>query len=162
MGLPFGMEPQKAEEQEGELKEKLTYERRKRTSTHKGRTVLPGHLPVEEIEIYPSEDITDMVCIGKEVTDELEYEPARYYIKRYVRYKYAPKSREGVIIGELPGRVIKKAFPGPGPWPPFWSISMRTTFRFTGNCNALKERISPLHPPPWKAGPGRALKYWIF
>ena len=37
---------------------------------------LPEHLSVEEIEIYPQEDISDMVYIGKEVTDELEYEPA--------------------------------------------------------------------------------------
>lgn len=114
LGLPFEMEPETAQKQEGELKEKLTYERRKRKSNHKGRTALPEHLPVEEIEIYPSEDITNMVCIGKEVTDELEYEPAKYYIKRYIRYKYAPKNKEGVVIGELPGRVIEKGIPGAG------------------------------------------------
>lgn len=114
MSLPFEMEPQKAEKQEAELKEKLSYERRKRTSAHKGRMALPEHLPVEEIEIYPQEDITDMICIGKEVTDELEYEPAKYYIKRYIRYKYAPKNKEGVIIGELPERVIEKGIPGAG------------------------------------------------
>src|SRR5699024_842981 len=72
------------------------------------------HLPVEEIEIYPEEDITDMVCIGKEITEELEYEPAKYYIKRYIRYKYAPKNKEGVFIGELPNRVIEKGIPGAG------------------------------------------------
>lgn len=114
MSLPFEIGPETAQKQEVELKEKLTYERRKRTSAHKGRVALPAHLPVEEIEIYPSGDITDMVCIGKEVTDELEYEPARYYIKRYIRYKYAPKSKEGVVIGELPGRVIGKGIPGAG------------------------------------------------
>ena len=32
-----------------------------------------------------------MVCIGEEITDELECEPARYYIKRYIRYKYVLK-----------------------------------------------------------------------
>ena len=114
MSLPFEMEPQKAEKQEAELKEKLSDQRRKRTSAHKGRVALPEHLPVEEIEIFPEEDITDMVCIGKEVTDELEYEPAKYYIKRYIRYKYAPKNKEGVIIGELPERVIEKGIPGAG------------------------------------------------
>lgn len=114
MSLPFDMGPQKAEKQEEELKEKLSYERRKPRSNHKGRMALPAHLPVVEIEIYPSEDITDMACIGKQVTDELEYEPARYYIKRYIRYKYAPKSKEGVVIGELPERVIEKGIPGAG------------------------------------------------
>lgn len=114
MSLPFEMEPEKAEQQEGELKEKLTYERRQRKSNHKGRVALPEHLPVEEIKIYPEGDLTDMICIGEEVTDELEYEPAKYYIKRYIRYKYAPKNKEGVVIGVLPERVIEKGIPGAG------------------------------------------------
>ncbi|MDT0678729.1 IS66 family transposase [Autumnicola musiva] len=114
MSLPFEMEPQKAAAQESGLKEKLSDQRRKKTSNHKGRMALPEHLEVKEIEIYPEGDLTDMVCIGKEVTDELEYEPAKYYIKRYIRYKYAPKNKEGVIIGELPERVIEKGIPGAG------------------------------------------------
>src|SRR5699024_375324 len=73
---------------------------------------LPDHLEVREVEIFPEEDYSDMVCIGQEVTDELEYEPAKFYIKRYIRYKYAPKSQEGVLIGSLPARVIEKGIPG--------------------------------------------------
>lgn len=114
MSLPFEMEAEKAEEQEEQLKEKLTYERRKRKTAHQGRVPLPEHLEVREIEIQPEEDTSDMVCIGKEVTEELEYEPAKYYIKRYIRYKYAAKDRERVVIGELPTRVIEKGIPGAG------------------------------------------------
>jgi transposase len=56
-----------------------------------------------------------MVCIGTEVTEELEYKPASYFIKRYIRYKYAPKSKEGkILIGSLPARVIEKGIAGPG------------------------------------------------
>src|SRR5690625_1678526 len=51
MSLPFEMAPETAKEQQEEVKEKLTYERRKRKSNHKGRVPLPEHLPVEEIEI---------------------------------------------------------------------------------------------------------------
>jgi transposase len=112
MSLPFNMEAETAEKQEEAVKEKLTYQRQKRKSAHQGRIPLPDHLAVEEIEIYPKEDTSDMSCIGKEVTEELEYEPAKYYIKRYIRYKYAPKDKEGVVIGELPGRVIEKGIPG--------------------------------------------------
>lgn len=112
MSLPFEVGPETVEKQEEAVKEKLTYERRKRKSAHQGRIALPEHLPVEEIEIYPKEDTSDMNCIGEEVTEELEYEPAKYYIKRYIRYKYAPKDKEGVVIGELPGRVIEKGIPG--------------------------------------------------
>jgi transposase len=57
-----------------------------------------------------------MVCIGTEVTDELVLEPARFYIKRYIRYKCAPKGNtiDDLAIGQLPGRVIDKGIPGPG------------------------------------------------
>jgi transposase len=114
MSLPFEMQADQLQEQEGEVKEKLTYERRKRKSAHKGRVALPDHLAVEEIKIYPEGDLSDMVCIGEEVTEELEYEPSKYYIKRYIRYKYAPKNKEGVVIGALPERVIEKGIPGAG------------------------------------------------
>lgn len=114
MSLPFEADAEKVQEQQEEVKEKLSFERRKRKSVHRGRMPLPDHLEVVEIEIYPKEDIADMVCIGKETTDELEYEPAKFYIKRYIRYKYAPKNKEGVFIGELPGRVIEKGIAGSG------------------------------------------------
>ena len=32
----------------------------------------PAYLPVEEVEIHPEGDLSGMVCIGKEVTEELE------------------------------------------------------------------------------------------
>jgi len=51
MSLPFEMQADQLLEQEGEVKEKLTYERRKRKSAHKGRVALPDHLAVEEIKI---------------------------------------------------------------------------------------------------------------
>lgn len=114
MSLPFEADAEKVQEQQEEVKEKLSFERRKRKSVHRGRMPLPDHLEVVEIEIYPKEDIADMVCIGKETTDELEYEPAKFYIKRYIRYKYAPKNKEGVFIGELPDRVIEKGIAGSG------------------------------------------------
>src|SRR5690606_7534897 len=37
-----------------------------------------------------------------------------FYIKRYIRYKYAAKNAEGVKIGELPERVIDRGIPGAG------------------------------------------------
>lgn len=114
--LPFDMPLQEEEQQQEEIKEQITYTRKKQ-STHKGRAALPAHLPVEEIEIHPQGDLTDMVCIGKEVTEELECEPARFFIRRYIRYKYAAKNGkdfEGIKTGELPERVIDKGIPGAG------------------------------------------------
>jgi transposase len=114
--LPFEQPAEEQKQLEQETTEKITYERKKPSeSKHAGRQSLPQHLPVEEVHIHPEEDTTDMVCIGTEVTEELEYKPASYFIKRYIRYKYAPKSKEGkVLIGSLPARVIEKGIAGPG------------------------------------------------
>lgn len=105
MSLPF-------EAGEEEIKEKIEYIRKR--PNHHGRAGLPAHLPVEEIEIHPQGDLTEMVCIGKEITEELECEPARFFIKRYIRYKYAARNGEGIKIGELPERVIDKGISGSG------------------------------------------------
>lgn len=114
LALPFEASEQELQKREEDFTEKITYQRKKKNTNHKGRQPLPDHLPVEEVEIYPKEDISEMKCIGKEVTDELDCEPARFFIRRYIRYKYAPKSGEGVVIGELPERVIDKGIPGSG------------------------------------------------
>ncbi len=111
--LPFEVPVQEELDQQEVIKEKISYERKKQ-SAHKGRVALPSHLPVETVEIYPEGDLSEMVCIGKEVTEELECVPARFFIKRYVRYKYTNKNKEGVVIGELPERVIDKGIPGAG------------------------------------------------
>ncbi|KAF7277608.1 hypothetical protein GWI33_003104, partial [Rhynchophorus ferrugineus] len=110
--LPFEAAPIAVEQQQEETKQKIEYTRKR--PNHKGRAKLPEHLPVEEIEIHPEGDLSDMICIGKEITEELECEPAKFYIKRYIRYKYAAKNGDGVRIGELPERVIDKGIPGAG------------------------------------------------
>lgn len=111
--LPFEAGEQQIEQQEAQLAQKIEYVRKKR-SNHKGRIALPDHLPVEEIEIHPEGDLSEMVCIGKETTEELDCVPAKFFIRRYIRYKYAPKNKEGVLIGELPERAIDKGIPGAG------------------------------------------------
>ena len=111
--LPFAVSEELQEEQADQLVEKIEYTRQKQKKQHPGRAKLPENLDVEEIEIYPQGDLSDLVCIGKEVTEELECIPEKFYIKRYIRYKYAPKNKEGkVIIGALPERVIDKGIPG--------------------------------------------------
>ena len=110
IALPFEAEPAEVVQQQEETKEKIEYVRKR--PNHKGRAKLPAHLPVEEIEIHPEGDLSEMVCIGKEITEELECEPAKFYIKRYIRYKYAAKNGDRVSIVELPERVIDKGIPG--------------------------------------------------
>lgn len=47
MSLPFEADAEQLHRQEEEVKEKLSFERRKRKSAHQGRMPLPDHLPVE-------------------------------------------------------------------------------------------------------------------
>jgi transposase len=113
--LPFEATPEQTQQQEEGLVEKIEYVRKKQSSSaQKGRVALPEHLEVEEVKIYPEGDLSQMQCIGKEITEELECVPAKLFIRRYIRYKYAPKNKEGVVIGELPERIIDKGIPGPG------------------------------------------------
>ncbi|MEX2634795.1 MAG: IS66 family transposase [Balneolales bacterium] len=113
--LPFEAPAEQEQKREAEHQEQITCTCKKQSRpAHKGRAPLPDHLPVEEVEIYPEGNLEGQVCIGKEVTDELEHKPARFYIKRYIRYKYAFPNGQGVQIGELPERVIDKGIPGAG------------------------------------------------
>ena len=79
-----------------------------------GRMALPADLPRVDIIIEPKEDVRGLKKIGEEITEELELEPARFFVNRYLRAKYAKENNEGVIIGELPSRPIEKGIPGPG------------------------------------------------
>jgi len=73
---------------------RVSYLRQKPKKEHPGRLALPSHLPVVEILIEPSEDTTDMVCIGREITEELDYTPAKLHINRIIRPKYITKEDE--------------------------------------------------------------------
>ena len=77
---------------------------------------LPEHLPVVETVIEPEGDLTDMKRIGAEVTDELELQPAKVFIKRTTRPKYAAEEAEDgsvqILIAPLPLRPIDKCQAG--------------------------------------------------
>lgn len=100
-----------------ELTEKVEYIRKKSGSSHPGRTKLPEHLPVEVIELDPEGNLEEMTCIGKEITEELDYKPAQFIIRRYIQYKYVSKDQEGkspISIAPLPSRLIDKSMVGTG------------------------------------------------
>ncbi len=72
---------------------------------------LPENLRREIIIIQPQEDVTGCRVIGEEVTEVLALTPAEFYVKRYVRYKYARANGDGILISALPDRVIEKGIP---------------------------------------------------
>lgn len=119
LSLPFETTAEVQQTMQQELTEKVEYVRRKANSTHPGRTKLPEHLPVEEIELHPQGDLSEMTCIGKEITEELDYVPAKFIIRRYIRYKYASRSEQTaggspIRIAPLPSRLVDKSMAGTG------------------------------------------------
>ena len=72
------------------IKEIITYERDK-PSNHKGRNKLPENLPVVEHVIEPQEDTSEMIKIGEERTEILEYTPEKFFKLVIIRPKYALK-----------------------------------------------------------------------
>lgn len=58
-------------------------------SAHQGRQPIPAHLPRVEEVIEPAEDVSEMKCIGQDVTEVMEYKPGRVWVRRIVRPKYA-------------------------------------------------------------------------
>ena len=94
----------------------------RRRKRHKGRRPLPDSLPRETHEIHPPENErtcsecgTAKVIFGQDVTEELEVVPAKFFVNRYVRYKYACRQCQGhVSVGPLPPRPLDKGVPGPG------------------------------------------------
>ena len=84
------------------------------TKEHPGRTKLPEHLERREIVIQPRHLSEGCKKIGEEITEELEYEPGKLFVARYVRPKYVKPNNEGIIIAPMIDRPLPKAIVGPG------------------------------------------------
>jgi transposase len=81
---------------------------------HPGRNKLPEHLERREIIIEPQQKTEGCKKIGDEITEELEYEPGKLFVNRYVRPKYVMPNNEGIIIAPMIDRPLPKAIAGPG------------------------------------------------
>jgi len=83
--------------------EQISYERRKAKKTdHNGRQLLSKclHLPVETEVLEPEADPSLMTRIGELISEKLAFKPGRFYVKKYVRPKYADKSGDKIIIAD--------------------------------------------------------------
>jgi transposase len=107
----LGTTPEQQEELSEEAVKVAEKKIPKKRAKGTGRMALPEDLRREIIIIEPTEDVSDCVQIGEEVTEVLDLIPAEFYVKRYLRRKYARPNGEGIAIGQLPGRVIEKGIP---------------------------------------------------
>lgn len=84
---------------------------------HPGRGGFPEHLRREDVVIDPIGICETDVCIGTEITEQLEYIPGELYVKRYLRRKFSVKAADGigktVLIADLPVQPIDKCIAGP-------------------------------------------------
>ncbi len=96
--------------------ETITYEREKNSNkTKPSRQPIPAHLERVVHEIKPEEDVTGLVKIGEEITEELEYVPGKLFVNKFVRPKYVKPEGEKtkVLIGQLTERPLPKCIAGP-------------------------------------------------
>lgn len=84
--------------------QEITY-RRKRGK----RRPLPEDLPrVEEVIDLPEEEKVGMKLIGEDVSEKLEITPAKVFIRRIVRKKYASIENDKVVAADLPKELLPK------------------------------------------------------
>jgi len=107
----FANHPQKDEE----IKEVAAHKRRKQNRHGRDKISLPDDLPKETtiLDIPEEEKICaktgqPLVKIGEEITSKLAHKPGSYYIKEFIRPKYALPEGEGIHIQELPDSIIPK------------------------------------------------------
>lgn len=99
--------------------EQLTTGKRTRISRHAGRNPLPPEL--ERIEHrHEPESCTcdacgrDLVKIGEDVTEQLDVEPARFFVHRHIRPQYACRACESVTAAPVPAAIIDAGLAAPG------------------------------------------------
>lgn len=76
------------------------------------RAKIPAHLPRVEEVVEPENIEEGSKKIGEEITEVLEYNPARVYVRKIIRPKYAKPNNDGVAIAELPTLPIPKGNAG--------------------------------------------------
>jgi len=94
----------------------------RRRQAHRGRRALSRELAREEVVLEPA--AAEKVCkgcqgekvrIGEDRTPTLDYRPASFLVREYVRPKLVcPRCQDGVTQAALPVRPIEKGRPEPG------------------------------------------------
>jgi transposase len=99
--------------------EPSTFETTSRSSRKKRAPRLPEDLPVVE-EVIDPEPVKQKPeawrCIGQEVSEQLDFEPARFLRRRTIRRKYVHRVdlNRAPLIAALPERLLDRSLPAPG------------------------------------------------
>lgn len=91
----------------------------KRSRKRAGRQALPPELPRIEHRHEPAscqcgQCGADLVKIGEDVSEQLDVEPARFFVHRHIRPQYACRPCETVTAAPIPPAVIDGGLAAPG------------------------------------------------
>ena len=116
--LPLGIEADQVAAPSVVSAQKITYTRTTAEATepksHPVRMKLPEHLERREMVIEPSVDVTGLRRLGEEITEELDYEPGRLFVRRIIRPKYVSQDNQKILIAPMVERPLPKAIAGAG------------------------------------------------
>lgn len=91
---------------------------RKPSKRQHSRKPLPDHLDRQDAVLSAEEECGDcggsLRQIGEDVTEELEYIPGRFVVRRIIRPRMACTCCEAFAQASLPSRPIERGRPGPG------------------------------------------------
>ena len=92
-----------------------THQRKKAKVPGADKVILPADLPVEKVilDIPEEEKICkqtgkNLVKFGEEISSKIAHKPGSFYIKQYVRPKYALPDGEGVACSDLPDSLLHR------------------------------------------------------
>ena len=120
LGGEAAVEPGKADASwANEPQEAPDHEPRNKARGRHPKERWPEDLPVIEEVLDPVAVMSDPQAwrrIGSEVTEQLDYEPARFLRRRLIRNKYVPRSGVDVVpvIAELPPMLLERGVAAPG------------------------------------------------
>lgn len=107
-----------AQENEAACNDTATDEADKSAKRKHSRKPLPDHLDRQDEVLSPGEACTDcggsLRQISEDVTEELEYIPGRFVVRRIIRPRMACTCCEAFTQAPLPSRPIERGRPGPG------------------------------------------------
>jgi transposase len=78
------------------------------------RMKLPEDLERRELIIEPPGLTKECRLLGEAITEELEYEPGKLYVNRYVRRKYVSADNTTILVAPMIERPLPRAIAGPG------------------------------------------------
>jgi len=125
------------------------------------RKPLPEHLPRETHVHQPESQCTGcggkLRYLGEDVSEVLEYVPARFKVICHVRPKWVCRCCEHIAQVPAPSRPIARGLAARGCWPMCWSPSLSIICRCTGSPRSTPVRAWSWSAQPWPTGWARAV-----